>query len=126
MKRKNRFSAGILGLIIFFLVTSSLQAKPYKHVIEFGGPLGYHYYPDYLEVYVGDTIEWKGDLSAYWLESVIVPSGAENFSADSVPSFTYVVKKIGEYTYQNPFYNGIGMKGIIIVDTIKDGLTNEG
>ena len=75
-------------LFIFFclcalsLNASSVLATPKKHLIYFGGSNGFHYVPDFLEVIVGDTIEWGGDLTKYWVASVTVPAGAQSFSAD--------------------------------------------
>ncbi|MFI5262982.1 MAG: choice-of-anchor D domain-containing protein [Candidatus Kapaibacterium sp.] len=108
------------------LFASSSHALPRKHTIAFGGMYGFHYSPDYLEVLVGDTIEWIGDFSAYPLQSTTIPAGAGSFVADSIPSFQYIVRFQGEYDYENPVYYSIGMKGTIIVDTVKHGLTNEG
>ncbi len=128
---KNKYPEHAFFLLIIvissvFLCASSSCAYPRKHIIEFGGTFGYHYVPNYLEVIVGDTIEWKGDFTVFGLQSVKVPSGALSFNADSVPVFLYVVKMQGEYTYRNPIYYSIGMQGIIFADTISHGLTNEG
>ena len=100
-----RFVAPVVILPAF--APSTILSLPKKHTIFFGDNLRFHYSPDNLEVIVGDTIEWKGDFTMYRLRSTIIPPGAKSFSADSVPSFSYVVTKQGEYDYQNPIYASI-------------------
>ena len=119
---KYRIQVAIVGCIfLIVLVINTSFATPKKHTIFFGGSNGFHYVPDFLEVIVGDTIEWSGDFTKYGLESVSIPSGAISFKVDSVLTFQYVVRKQGNYSYRNPIYFSIGMQGTILVDTVKYG-----
>jgi len=115
-------------LVILFLISASVSnAAPIKHIIAFGGSIGYNYSPNTLEVVMGDTIEWQGDFSSYDLVSVSVPSGAASFGPIKTgTTFDYVVQVPGMYSYKDEPYVTLGMAGTITVDTIHNGLSNEG
>ncbi len=121
-----RFSTIVFVLVLITLNSNEGFARSNKHIIQFGGGFGRFYEPPSFHVTIGDTIEWIGDLNLYPLVSVTVPPEAESFSASNGFTFDYVVKKVGEYTYQNPTFFSIGLKGNFIADTIHNGVTNEG
>ncbi len=114
-------------IITLLIVASNLFAAPVKHVIKFGGSIGYNYSPNTLEVVIGDTIEWQGDFSAYDLVSTSLPVGAASFGPIKTgTTFDYVVQVSGLYSYKDEPYVTLGMAGTITVDTIHNGLSNEG
>ncbi|MEP7234087.1 MAG: T9SS type A sorting domain-containing protein [Ignavibacteriota bacterium] len=99
------------------------------HYIDFGGPiLGYTYNPKSLNIEVGDTMVWRGDFTALPLTAITVPPGAKPIATvSSGTSYMYPVEVAGTYTYQNPVYGTIGMKGSFTASYLPHGsLTNEG
>ena len=116
-----------ISCVISFVAPSSSPAFNTLHVIQFGGVYGLTYSPDPLSVFVGDTIEWEGDFSQYSLLSTLIPPGAAAFGLiHTGNTFSYVVKIEGSYSYENPTYAPIGMKGSFTALRELYGLSNEG
>jgi len=115
----------LLVLLSLFILFSSASAKVYT--IQFGGIHGYTYFPNPINVFVGDTIQWIGDFSQYSMQSTSVPAGAASFGpVNSGDTFSYVVKITGDYSYQNNMYVSLGMAGSFSATIQRFGLTNEG
>jgi plastocyanin len=112
-------------VFIFFLLTSSAFANVYT--IQFGGIHGYSYFPNMLNVFVGDTVEWVGDFSAYTLQSTSVPSGASSFGPiNTGDTFQYIVRFEGTYNYQDTKYISLGMSGSFSATKHHYGICNDG
>lgn len=120
------FFPRILFLFVLLFASISISA-PVRHIIEFGGARGSHFVPEQLEVVIGDTIEWKGDMAAYKLASTSVPPGADPFGPITTGNtFSYIIRIPGDYQYKSVIYVSLGMVGRIKADTIHNGLSNEG
>lgn len=117
-----------LALILSILLLASVSdALPIKHIIQFGGQLGYKYSPNTMDVIVGDTVVWTGDFMKYDLVSVSVPPGAASFGPIKTgTSFSYVVQAAGDYSYKSAIYVSLGMIGSFHATAIHNGLSNEG
>jgi plastocyanin len=104
------------SLIVFSLLLSQFVFAA-KYTIVFGDDRGAAYYPNNLQVNVGDTIFWRGDFSKYPMSSIMVPTGALDFSTSpdfSVAQgdvFYYVPTVAGEYDYECPDSFSSGMRG---------------
>lgn len=101
-------------LLIFVaeLTLISTQTRAARHIIKFGGSLGYDYSPESVTVNVGDTILWVGDFSKHPLSLIKVPGGAAKFShITSGSTYQYVVTTPGAYEYQCDKHIDEGMEG---------------
>jgi len=113
--------------LLIFLVISFSSASARIHTIEFGGIHGFTYFPNPINVFVGDTIQWIGDFSTYSMQSTVVPAGAASFGpVTSGDTFFYVVKIPGDYAYQNNLYVSLGMTGSFTTTFQKFGISNDG
>jgi len=88
--------------------------QPVIHVILFGGIVGSNYSPKFLEVAVGDTIQWQGDFTLHPMSSTTIPSGALSWNAIAGTIFNYVVTAVGNYDYQCDVHGGFGMVGSFV------------
>ncbi|MFI5263186.1 MAG: hypothetical protein ACHQM6_01575, partial [Candidatus Kapaibacterium sp.] len=116
----------LASFVMVLAISSGSFAK--KYTVQFGGVQGATYFPDSLSVFVGDTIQWVGNFSQYNLHSTEVPVGALSFGpVDTGSTFSYIVKVVGLYNYQNDKYAGIGMTGSFTANPLPPiGLSNEG
>jgi plastocyanin len=118
----------ILHVFLLNILLSLFYAHPCNgntHTIQFGGPIhGFTYFPDSLNVFVGDTIKWVGDFKQYPLQ---ISGAALIGPIDSGNTFSFVVSKTGTYNFQNNIYAPIGMKGFFrAFNQNMGGITNEG
>ena len=79
------------------------QVKADKQVILFGDSVGSIYNPAYIQVDVGDTVEFIGNFSDFPLQSLSVPEGANAFFRNSGSEpYQYIITTEGTYSYHNP------------------------
>src|SRR5579872_5780833 len=121
------FFVRLYGFLLLLFAIESF-ASTTTHYIDFGGTHGFTYSPNSLAVEIGDTIVWRGDFSQYPLAFVSTPPGAKPIGqVNSGTTFSYEVDVPGNYTYQDPIYGPIGMKGSFLAQVLPHGsLTNEG
>jgi len=92
------------------------QAAPMQNtaVIQFGGPLGFHYSPSEVTIQPGDTVEWQGDFSMHPLVSDDGLWPTHN----SGSAFTHTFPTTGTFLFHCNVHGlpgGVGMSGKIIV-----------
>src|SRR5687767_1140121 len=87
---------------------SGAGAQATKHVVMFGGTVGFAYEPNDIMVSVGDTIEWQGTFSMHPLRSAtppfLFPAEAAPISVDTGTVFQYVVTASGLHGYYCQFH----------------------
>ncbi len=117
-----------ISTLLLMLIASKCLSASTLHYIDFGGLNGYTYNPSSLAVEVGDTIVWRGNFSQYPLKSISVPPGAKPItSVISGTTYSYTIEIAGNYSYEDPIYSAIGMKGSFSAQILPHGsITNEG
>jgi hypothetical protein len=86
-------------IVLFVLAFSGASAT--QHFIHIGEAFSLKVsLNDNLNVLVGDTITWQGDMAVYNLSSVSVPEGATSFYINDGNSFSYVIFLAGDYEYK--------------------------
>jgi plastocyanin len=101
----------LIGTAVFSFLGAATSPAATKHIIQFGGSLGFAYSPSSLSVTVGDTIVWSGDFTAHPLSSTTIPAGALSWHNGTGTVFDYVVTVPGTYNYQCDSHSELGMVG---------------
>ncbi len=127
MKKKIIFLFLAVTLLSFFKLNAGFSRTLRSNNVVFGGIHGFTYFPNQLNVFVGDTIKWIGDFSTYNLQFTSVPVGALKIGPiTSGDTLTYIVKVIGEYDFSCLKYSSVGMTGIFVATNQTFGLSDEG
>ncbi|MDO5091725.1 MAG: pseudoazurin [Cardiobacteriaceae bacterium] len=71
--------------------------------------------PPFLKVEAGDTVTFVPVHKSHWVESKLVPEGAEAFKSELDQRFSVTLEKEGVYLYVCPPHQMMNMVGVIQV-----------
>ncbi len=98
-------------LIVGLFALMSTNAWAETHVIK---GKGVAFAPAVTFAKSGDMIAFK-NMAAHFVESIILPDGAEKMTSDMGADYNYAVIQDGTYLYKCPPHWGARMGGIIVV-----------
>ncbi len=99
----------LLILGVFALMSTNVWAE--THVVK---GKGVSFDPAVTFAQSGDSIAFN-NMAAHFVESIIIPDGAEKMVSAMGADYNYVVKQDGVYLYKCPPHWGARMGGIIVV-----------
>ena len=78
--------------------------------------VGLQFKPQVIFVEKGDTVAFE-QMATHFVESIMIPEGANKMLSDMGADYTYNIDKEGLYLYKCPPHWGARMGGIIVVGT---------
>ncbi|WP_150538574.1 pseudoazurin [Actinobacillus vicugnae] len=112
-------------LLIF---SGGLFAAEYEvKMLDNGKDGGMVFEPGFLKAEVGDTVTFVPTHKGHWVQSKVVPEGAEKFLSKEDEKFSLTLTHEGVYVYVCPPHRMMNMSGIIQVGqpTNLDNATKE-
>ncbi len=98
------------------LLPSTAFAEHYDiKMLNHGADGGMVFEPAVLKAKVGDTVTFKPTNKGHWVQSRVVPEGAEKFLSEEDKEFTLTLTHEGIYVYLCPPHRMMNMAGLIQV-----------
>lgn len=105
----------ILTVGLMMLSGAVFAANHEVKMLNHGADGGMVFEPAVVKAQVGDTITFKPTNKGHWVQSRVVPEGAEKFLSEEDKEFTLKLTHEGVYVYVCPPHRMMNMAGLIQV-----------
>lgn len=108
-------------LSALILVSNTAMATDYEvKMLNHGEDGGMVFEPAFIQAKVGDTVTFLPTNKGHWVQSKVVPEGAEKFLSAEDEKFTLKLTHEGVYVYVCPPHRMMNMAGVIQVGEAKN------
>jgi pseudoazurin len=104
----------IFVLACSLAVTAASQAATHVvHIFDHTARQSMVFEPFYLQIDVGDRVEFESDSAGHITQSVFVPKGANTWKGQPNEKVSSLFNKEGLYIYECRYHGNLGMAGVI-------------
>ncbi|MDO4776086.1 MAG: pseudoazurin [Cardiobacteriaceae bacterium] len=112
---KHSLSKTIVSALAVLAFTAAHAAEHEVQMLDMKGDQPMVFDPPFLKIEPGDTVTFVPVNKSHWVESKLVPDGAEAFKSELDQRFSVTLNKEGVYLYVCPPHQMMNMVGVIQV-----------